>query len=109
MLKTLKLLIIDDDVEFTELLSLIMLRKGYKVTVAHSGEDGLEIMKRGTFDAVLTDMRMAGMSGIDVIKAIKSLDLPENMAPECIMITGYGSIDNAVEAVRHGAFSYFIK
>lgn len=109
MQKMMKLLLIDDDNEFSELLSLILKRKGYYVDMASSGEAGLEMLKGNTYDVVLTDMRMAGMSGIDVIKAIKSLSFPERVVPECIMITGYGSIDNAVEAIRNGAFSYFIK
>lgn len=109
MLKAMKLLLIDDDMEFSELLSLILKRKGYSVDMASSGETGLEMMKRNAYDVVLTDMRMAGMSGIDVIRAIKSLSYPEFVEPECIMITGYGSIDNAVDAIRNGAFSYFIK
>lgn len=107
--KTMRLLLIDDDLEFTELLSLILKRKGYSVETADSGEKGLEKIARNLYDVVLTDMRMSGISGIDVIKAIKALTFPESMAPECIMITGYGSIDNAVEAIRNGAFSYFIK
>ncbi len=109
MRQTLKVLIIDDDEEFRELLSLILQRKGYKVESAESGEKGIDMIRKQNYDIVLTDMRMSGLSGIGVLKAIQELHPTDYLRPDCIMITGYGSIDNAVEAIRNGAFSYFIK
>ena len=61
------------------------------------------------FRSILTDMRMSGISGVGVLKAVQEIHPIDYLRPDCIMITGYGSIDNAVEAIRNGAFSYFIK
>jgi|GEM_PF-456813 len=109
MRQTLKLLIIDDDEAFRELLRLILQRKGFETDSADSGEKGIAMIRKNTYDIVLTDMRMSGISGIGVLKAIQEIHPTDYMRPDCIMITGYGSIDNAVEAIRNGAFSYFIK
>jgi two-component system response regulator HydG len=105
----LKILMIDDDKSFCELLIIILERKGYSVEYVISGELGLEKLSTAHYDVVLTDLRMSGMSGMDVLKGIKELYPDEYSRPSCIMITGYGTIDNAVEAIRNGAFSYFIK
>ncbi len=104
-----KILMIDDDLDFRELLKIILERKGYEVVESSSGERGIQLLENNEFDIVLTDMRMSGISGIKVLEFISGMDESERMKPDCIMITGYGSIENAVEAIRKGAFSYFIK
>lgn len=101
----LKLLVIDDEADFRELLKIILEKKGYIVDIAHSGEMGINMINKNEYDVVLTDMIMDGISGIKVLEHVKSLDC----GIECIIITGFGSVENAVDAMKNGAFSYFIK
>ncbi|SCZ77935.1 sigma-54-dependent transcriptional regulator [Acidaminobacter hydrogenoformans] len=105
-MRKLKLLLIDDEADFLELLRLILTRKGYDVTTASSGADGLRHLQSARdFDAVLTDLLMDGMTGLEVLNQVKS-DFPQT---EVIILTAYGSIETAVEAMKQGAFSYYIK
>ncbi|NPE22912.1 sigma-54-dependent Fis family transcriptional regulator [Fusibacter sp. A1] len=104
-----KILIIDDELDFSELLKIILERRGYSIRIAESGEEGIRLIDRESFDLVLSDLKMSGMSGMDVLSYIQEKDDYDDFRPHCIMITGFGSIENAVEAIRRGAFSYFIK
>lgn len=100
-----KILIVDDEEEYLEVLSLILHSKGYKIETAFSGKEALELLMKKHFDLVLSDLIMDKMTGMELLKKIKSLNIPVDF----IMVTGYGSINNAVEAIKNGAFSYFIK
>lgn len=105
-MRKLKLLLIDDEADFLELLRMILTRKGYDVTTASNGADGLRhLHSTRDFDAVLTDLLMDGMTGLEVLNQVKS-DFPQT---EVIILTAYGSIETAVEAMKQGAFSYYIK
>jgi DNA-binding NtrC family response regulator len=105
-MRKLKLLLIDDEADFLDLLRMILTRNGYEVTTAQNGADGLEKLRSaGPFDVVLTDLLMDGMTGLDVLGAVQT-DFPET---ETIIMTAYGSIETAVDAMKHGAFSYYIK
>lgn len=104
-----KILIIDDELDFSELLKIILERRGYSIRIAESGEEGIRLIDRESFDLVLSDLKMSGISGMDVLSYIQEKDDYDDSRPHCIMITGFGSIENAVEAIRRGAFSYFIK
>lgn len=101
----LKILVVDDEIEFRELLKIILQKKGYIVDMADNGEMAINMINSEEYDIVLTDMMMDGMNGIQVLEYVKSLD----NGTECIIITGFGSIENAVDAIKNGAFSYFIK
>ena len=68
MRQTLKILIIDDDEAFRELLSLILQRKGYMTDSADTGEMGIAMIQKQSYDIILTDMRMSGISGVGVLK-----------------------------------------
>ncbi|MCK8060634.1 MULTISPECIES: sigma-54 dependent transcriptional regulator [unclassified Fusibacter] len=109
MTNLMKILIIDDELDFSELLKIILERRGYSIRIAESGEEGIRLIDRESFDLVLSDLKMSGMSGMDVLSYIQEKDDYDDFRPHCIMITGFGSIENAVEAIRRGAFSYFIK
>lgn len=105
----LKILVVDDEQAFRELLSIILKRRGHEVTEAASGEEAMGRIMTGAYDLVLTDLRMGGMNGLALVQAIQEIPFDGSQKPECIVITGYGSIENAVDAIKNGAFSYFVK
>lgn len=98
-------LIVDDELAYRTVLSKILSKNGYPSISAESGQEALALLKEKKFDLVLTDLMMGGMNGIELLESIKSL----YSDTEVIMITGHGTIKNAVEAIKKGAFSYFIK
>ncbi len=100
-----KILVVDDEEEYREVIRMILESKGYYVEDAPSGEEALKILERKSYNLVLTDLIMKGMDGIKLIEEIKK----EFSDIEVIIITGYGSVKNAVEAMKKGAFSYFVK
>ena len=100
-----KILIVDDEQEYRETLDLILQSNGYCTDVVSSGQEALEKLKKENFHLVLTDFIMSGMNGIELLEEIKR-DYSET---EVIIFTGYGSVKNAVEAMKKGAFTYFIK
>ena len=100
------ILLIDDEPDILKTLEKALDLEGYQVVCAGGGEAALEIFRQQTFDLVITDMRMPGMSGIQLIAQVKSLD-PD---VEAIVLTGYGTLDNAVHALQGlGAFDYLTK
>ncbi|MBW4827773.1 MAG: sigma-54 dependent transcriptional regulator [Clostridiaceae bacterium] len=100
-----KILVVDDEIEYQEVYKMILEDEGYIVDTASSGKKALEKLDREYFNLVLADLIMEGMNGIEMLKEIKKKD--EEI--EVIIVTGYGSIESAVEAIKQGAFSYFIK
>lgn len=105
MKMNLKVLVVDDEQEFRELLVIILMKQGYEVDSADCGEKAIEMISKKPYDIVLTDMMMDGIDGLGVLEYIQK-KLPQI---ETIIITAYGSVENAVEAMKKGAFSYFIK
>lgn len=101
----LKILVVDDEVEYQNVYKMILEDEGYLVETVSSGKEVLEKLKGEEFNLVLADLIMEGMNGIQLLKEIKK-DYEET---EVIIVTGYGSIESAVEAIKLGAFSYFIK
>jgi DNA-binding NtrC family response regulator len=99
-----KVLVIDDDPMMTELAQFHFDRDGYETFVAETGEEGLRLLKENQCALVITDLNLPDMDGIEVVKEVKRLS-PDT---EIIMITGYGSINKAVEATKAGAF-YFLE
>lgn len=100
-----KILVVDDEVQYQEVINMILQSEGYKTKVASSGEEALEILKKEEFHLVLTDLKMNGMDGIHLLEEIKN----NYMNTYVMLITGFGTIKNAVEAMKKGAFGYFIK
>ena len=100
-----RLLIIDDERMARANLARALERGGHESAQAGSGEEGLALLAEQDFDVVITEIAMAGMNGMEVLKAVRSRK-PE---VEVIMVTGYPMIENAVEAMRLGAFHYLAK
>lgn len=100
-----KILIIDDDASFRRILEYNLQEEGYEVLIASSGEEGLVIFDKQSPHLVITDMKMNGISGIDVLSAIKKQS-PDTLV---IIITAFGAVDKAVEAMKLGAYDYITK
>ena len=100
-----KILIVDDEIIMRESLAGWLERDGHDVKTAASGEEALEKVKDTHFDILLVDIKMEGISGLDVLKHIKESD-PEVAV---VMITAYGSISTAIEAMKNGAYDYLLK
>jgi two-component system, NtrC family, response regulator len=104
-MKKSSLLLIDDDNSLRRVMEFSLTEAGHHVEAAAGGEEGLRLFEKGSFDAVITDITMPGMSGMEVLTRIheRDSDLP------VIMITAYGTIESAVQAMRQGAFDYITK
>ena len=98
------ILIVDDEKNTREGLSLA-LEDDYEVYIASGAEEAFNLMEAESFDVILTDLRMAGQSGLKVID--RAISLPNR--PICIMMTAYGNVETAVEAMRRGAFDFLTK
>ena len=99
------LLVVDDDPVTVNLLKEVLTKEGYEVITALSGEEAMARGMEDFFDIVITDMRLGDQDGMEVLRSFKKL------APETtvIMITAFGSIETAIEAIREGAFDYISK
>jgi PAS domain S-box-containing protein len=100
-----RILLIDDEPDIVRVLSMSLKADGYDVIPAHSGFEGIEIFEKEKPEIVLTDIKMPGMDGIEVLKKVKSIE-PES---EVIIITGHGDIDNTIEALQYGASDFINK
>lgn len=100
-----RILIVDDEPDICKALRFLLEREGYGVTCAYSGEEGLEEFSKDSFDVVLSDLKMGRVDGMAVLEKIREIS-PE--MPVVIM-TAFGSIESAVDAMKHGATDYIIK
>ncbi|OGR90457.1 MAG: hypothetical protein A2V88_14855, partial [Elusimicrobia bacterium RBG_16_66_12] len=100
-----RVLIIDDDPSTLSTLSTMLEREGYAVETAESGERGLELALGGIFDVVISDVRLPGMSGLDVLRQLRERRLDTSL----IMMTGFASVDLAVDAMKLGAADFVQK
>lgn len=100
-----RILIVDDEKDFVEMLSLRLKETGEKATPAYSGKECLDILEKEDFDVVILDIRMPGMDGIEVLKEIKK----RFPLLEVIMLTGHGTTESAVQGMKLGAFDYLLK
>lgn len=100
------ILVVDDDRVTRDLLQEVLSEEGYQVVTSGSGEEALEIGKQECFDVIISDMKLGSeLNGLDVLRAYKSVQ-PES---EVILITAFGSMETAIEAVKAGAFDYLSK
>ena len=99
------ILIIDDDTSLRRVLEYNLQEEGYAVQAASSGEEGLYLFGKSRPNLVITDMKMSGMDGLMVLKAIKERS-PETLV---VIITAFGTVDVAVEAMKAGAYDYITK
>jgi two-component system, NtrC family, response regulator AtoC len=101
-----QILVVDDDRVTQDLLREVLSEAGYGVVVSGSGEEALEIGKREAFDVIISDMRLGPeLNGLDVLRAYRSIQ----PSSEVILITAFGSMETAIEAVKAGAFDYLSK
>ncbi|HEX9902602.1 MAG TPA: sigma-54 dependent transcriptional regulator [Acidobacteriota bacterium] len=105
MKETPRVLIIDDDPAILDSCGQVLRREGYAVQEARDGRGGLALFSAESFHLILLDLKLPGMDGLEVLRRIKDIS-PETAV---IMITGYASIETAVEAVKLGAFDYLSK
>src|SRR5687767_15426676 len=99
------ILVVDDEKSQREILEMILTGEGYDVTTASSGEAAIKFAKDRRFDLALTDLKMTGMDGIELLQHLLGLD----SSIIVILLTAHGSIDSAKEALRRGAFDYLQK
>jgi two-component system response regulator HydG len=100
-----RLLVVDDDRAILTLIGTIALAEGFDVATTVNGEDAMKQLRHRPAELVLLDLRMPGITGLDVLRAIREV------SPRCkvVLITGFGTIDGAVEAVKLGALDYVTK
>lgn len=100
-----KILIVDDEIEYQDVYEMILSDKGYYVRCVSSGTEAINLLKKENFHLILTDLIMPEMGGMELLEKIKK----EYDDTKVIIVTGYGTIETAVSAIKKGAFSYFIK
>jgi DNA-binding NtrC family response regulator len=100
-----KVLIVDDEVEFADVIAERMRGRGFDVDTANSGADGLERIKEKEYDAIVLDMSMPGLDGIETMRRM----LAQDDTLQIIILTGYGSVKKGVEAVKQGAVDFLEK
>lgn len=100
-----RLLLIDDDRRAAQSLQRVFQAKGYEVAVSDRGDEGLERARTENFDVVLTDLRMPGLGGLDLVRQLHAAKprLP------IVLMTAFGTTETAIEATKHGAFEYLLK
>ncbi len=99
------ILVIDDDSEIRYSLERVFSSRNYRLLTAASGEEGVEAVRSESPDVIFLDIRMAGMSGLETLQHIKSIDA----RPMVILMTAYGTTQTAIEAMKFGAFDYLMK
>lgn len=99
------ILVVDDEKSQREILEMILSGEGYDVTTASSGEAAMKFVESRRFDLVLTDLKMTGMDGLELLKELTNYD----KSIIVILLTAHGSVDSAVDALRLGAFDYLQK
>ncbi len=104
-MKGAKILLVDDEVVFTDNISKLLTNRGYRVTAVNSGNAAIKTLEENSFDVIVLDLKMPGTDGITTLKKIKRLGL----FTQTLILTGHGSIDTALEAIRYGAYDYLTK
>ena len=100
-----KILVIDDDVTFLAKMEKILSLEDHSIVTASSGGKAIEILNENDFDLILMDLKMPGLSGVDLIRKIREIGCTSII----IVITGYGTIESAVQTTKAGAYDYILK
>jgi DNA-binding NtrC family response regulator len=103
--KDFKILVVDDDEIARDVVGLSLQREGYNAVSAHDGLSAMQILDIEDMDLVITDLRMPGASGMDVLKH----SIKNNPDTAVVIITAYGTLDTAIEAIKEGAYDYLTK
>src|SRR3990172_7322228 len=100
-----KILVVDDEKSMRDFLAIVLKKDGYYVVTASEGEEAIRVIQKEIFDLVITDIKMAKLNGLEVLRAVKET------APQTIvlMITAFASTETAVEAMKEGAYDYIMK
>jgi len=98
-------LIVDDEENIRVMLKAMLTKQGYDILVAENASEALQIVQRDLPDFILTDVRMPGLSGIDLVKILTEKQLPSTI----IVMSAFGNVDQAIEAMRAGAYDYIMK
>ena len=104
-MRALKVLFVDDEIDFLETLMKRMKKRGIEVAGVGNGEQALDYLNQKSVDVVVLDVRMPGIDGIQTLREIKRID----PLMEVIMLTGHASIEVAIEGMELGAFDYLMK
>lgn len=99
------ILVVDDEKGQREILKAILVKQGYEVLTSSNGMEALRLLKETSFDVVLTDLKMPGLDGIELLRSI----LKEKSPVSVVLMTAHGTINSAVEAMKLGAFDYLVK
>lgn len=98
-------LVVDDEVTMRRSIADILRLEGYRVQMAGNGEEAIQCLKNESYDLILLDLKMPGISGVDVLRFASEIS-PET---QIILLTAHGSMESAIEALRHGAQDYLLK
>lgn len=100
-----RILVVDDEESIREFLDIMLRKEGYEVTMAEDGEKAVEVMKKKSFDMVISDLQMPKMNGLELLKYVK------DQSPDIIfmLITAFGTTESAIEAMKIGAYDYILK
>lgn len=104
-MKGAKILLVDDEEVFAGNMARLLATRGYQVTTAYSGDDAIRALQEQLVDVIVLDLKMPGMDGLTTLREIQKLDL----FTQTLMLTGHGSIDSALEAMKLGAYDYLTK
>ncbi len=105
MTEMMKILVVDDDEVSRNLLHEVLKKEGFEVTLARSGEEAVSLLDRTSYPLILSDIRMLEVSGLELLRVVKRLS-PQSVVT---LMTGFGSMEGALEAIREGAFDYISK
>lgn len=104
-----RILVVDDERSMRDFLTILLEREGYKVEAVPTAEQAMAAFGRDPHDLVLTDLNLPGMTGMDILKAVKTRTTRGTHDTPVILITAYGTAESAVEAMKNGAFDYVMK
>ncbi|MEJ2182174.1 MAG: sigma-54 dependent transcriptional regulator [Nitrospirota bacterium] len=100
-----KILVVEDEKNMREVLSILLEGEGYEVVTAADGDEGLQWIRKDIFDLIITDIKMPGAGGFDILECAREAS-PETLV---IMITAFGTMESAIDAMKHGAYDYIHK
>jgi DNA-binding NtrC family response regulator len=100
-----RVLLVDDETIFTKNMSKLLRNRGYEINAVNSGDAAIRALEQNPVDVIVLDLKMPGMDGITTLKEIMKLGL----FTETLILTGHGSIDSALEAMKLGAYDYLTK
>ncbi|MBE9581419.1 MAG: response regulator [Proteobacteria bacterium] len=103
--ENIRILLVDDEETLLEFLSKRLLKQGYTVKAAFSGEAAINVAKEEPFDVAVVDLKMPGMDGVETQEKLKEIQ----PLLQCIVLTGHGSIQSALESGQQEAFQYLLK